>query len=272
MKKIIYIKKFPKNIDKILSQNEGNPARSRKKNFAFELFFQIVPSAFIMCGIVLIGMVIYPVFIYQFQFIPKTLRREMLKPIKIFQNYEIRASNQDDLNKQSAAIAISKVDTTNPKTWFPKAKFKAIKPSKINNYTISIAKLEIQNANVEVGDKDFQRSDLKKSLIHFPGSALPGDLGNPVIFGHSSLPLFYNPKMYETIFSELPALTKGDEIVARVDGIEYVYVVYNFFTVDPDAIDVLEQKYDKYDMTLITCVPPGTIWKRLIVKARLKEN
>lgn len=272
MKKIIYIKKFPKNIDKILSPHQENSNLNRQKKFVFELFFQIVPSAFIMSGIVLIGMVIYPVFIYQFQFIPKTLRREMIKPIKILENYEIRANTEEEKNNNSAVLALSTVDTTNPKTWFPKAKFKTIKPAKIINYTISIEKLDIENANVEVGMKDFQRSDLKKSLIHFPGSALPGELGNPVIFGHSSLPLFYNPKKYETIFSELPTLAKGDEIISRVDGIEYVYVVYNFFTVDPDAIDVLEQKYDKYDMTLITCVPPGTIWKRLIVKARLKEN
>jgi len=34
---------------------------------------------------------------------------------------------------------------------------------------------------------------------------------------------------------------------------------------------VLEQKNDASYISLITCVPPGTYWKRLVVRAKLTE-
>jgi sortase A len=262
MKKIIYIKKIPKNIEKIFRE-EDQIQRPDYLHFLFKFF----PSILIFAGMVMITVVIYPIAIYQIQYIPKTLRHEMIKPINILKDYEIQATSEDNFQKEQTFAAINKVDTTNPRVWFPDAKFVKTEAPKISNYTLSIPKLGIVNANVEVNSED-----LKKNLVHYPESALPGELGNPVIFGHSTLPIFYNPKNYETIFSTLPEIKKGDKVIARVDGIEYTYVVYNLFTVDPTAIDVLAQQYDKYDMSLITCVPPGTKWKRLIVKARLKEQ
>jgi sortase A len=40
----------------------------------------------------------------------------------------------------------------------------------------------------------------------------PGEYGNIVIFGHSTLPQLYNPKDYKTIFTYLPSLEKKDHI------------------------------------------------------------
>jgi LPXTG-site transpeptidase (sortase) family protein len=267
MKKVIYVKKIPKKIEKIFFEDEFNQYSQEKKRKIVHFFFKFFPSVLIIGGMSIIGVVIYPIMLYQFQYIPKTLRHEMIKPIKILQDYEIQATSEDNVQKEAASAVINKVDTTNAKTWFPDAQFVKKEASKISNYTLSIPTLGINNADVEVNSED-----LKKSLVHYPESALPGELGNPVIFGHSTLPIFYNPKNYETIFSTLPEIQKGDKIIARVDGIEYTYEVYNLFTVDPTEIDVLAQKYDTYDMSIITCVPPGTKWKRLIVKARLKEN
>lgn len=260
MKKIIYIKKIPKDIKNILEIEEEKPK-------SVKIIAKIIPSLFIFVGCLMLTIVLYPIFLYQIQYIPRTFRREIIKPIKIIENYEIQASSKESENQQKIMSQISQIDTTNAKTWFPKANFVKTPNAKIVNYTISIPRFKIFNANVEIGSED-----LKKSLIHYPQSALPGELGNPVIFGHSTLPIFFNPKNYETIFSTLPEIQKGDEIIARVDGIEYTYKVYDLFTVNPNEIYVLEQKYDKYDMSLITCVPPGTKWKRLVVKAKLKEE
>lgn len=267
MKKVIYIKKIPKNVEKLLYADETAENTNKTKAILLNSAIHFIPSFFIFAGMVMITIVIYPIILYQFQYIPRTLRHEIIKPIRILENYEIQAASEETLQKQQAFSVINQIDTTNAKTWFPDAKYVKAEKPKITNYTLSIPKLGIINANVETTSVD-----LKKSLVHYPQSALPGELGNPVIFGHSTLPIFFNPKSYETIFSTLPELQKGDEILTRVDGIEYKYEVYNYYTVKPDEIDVLEQKYDKYDMSLITCVPPGTKWKRLIVKARLKEN
>lgn len=267
MKKVVYIKKIPKSIENLLYEGERKSKSEVIKNLASHAFFQFAPSLLIIAGAIMITIVVYPILTYQIEYIPKTLRHEMVKPIKLLEDYEIQATSEEEFQKQKVFSNLSNVDTTDAKVWFPEAKFVRTVAPNIKNYTLSIPKLGIIDADVELGS-----DNLQKNLVHYPGTALPGELGNPTIFGHSNLPIFYNPKSYLTIFSKLPELKKGDKIIARVDSIEYTYEVYNLFTVDPKEIDVLEQKYDKYDMSLITCVPPGTVWKRLVVKAKLKEN
>ena len=152
--------------------------------------------------------------------------------------------------------------------WFP-AKNPTKRSDKVQaeEYYLSIPKLNIQNAVVKTtGD------DLAKSLIHFLPSSLPGEKGNVAIFGHSTLPQLYNIKDYKTIFTYLPSLDRGDKIIASVNGIDYEYEVYEMFVVKPDQISVLEPRYDDSYITLITCVPPGTYWNRLVVRAKLTQT
>lgn len=158
----------------------------------------------------------------------------------------------------------SAVDYSNPKSWFPDAPVLPPKPSRITHYNLSIPKLKIEDAIVQIGGED-----LMESLIHYPGTALPGQYGNTVIFGHSVLPQFFNPKNYKTIFSTLPKLEEGDEILVDFDGIRYRYVVKGLAEVNPEDVAVLEQRYDSQWLSLITCVPPGTYLRRLIVRAQL---
>lgn len=157
-------------------------------------------------------------------------------------------------------------DFSNPNAWFPTAPQKKV-VTPINTYTLSIPKLKIGDATVTVaGD------DLSTSLVHYGGTAMPGDYGNTVIFGHSTLPQFYNPKNYTTIFSLLPSLKIGDEIDVTSDGVSYKYIVYNMTVSEPGDLSALEQRFDDSYLTLITCVPPGTWWQRLHVFARLDRS
>jgi len=148
--------------------------------------------------------------------------------------------------------------------WFPTAPKFTPSSTKITHYTLSIPKLGIENAVVAIGE-----IDIKKSLIQYPGTANPGQPGNTVIFGHSVLPQFFNPKNYLTIFSTLPTLKPADEILVNFDGVIYKYRVEEMVEVSPNDISVLEQRYDDSYITLITCVPPGTFFRRLIVRGRL---
>lgn len=134
----------------------------------------------------------------------------------------------------------------------------------VHQFWLSIPKLNIQRAHVEVGGED-----LAKSLIHFLPVSLPGENGNVVVFGHSTLPQLYNTNDYKSIFTYLPSLEKGDRLVTNVADTNYEYEVYDMFVVKPDQISVLDQQYDASYLTLITCVPPGTYWNRLVVKAKL---
>ena len=155
------------------------------------------------------------------------------------------------------------VDYTNPNIWFPTSPQKKV-VTPVNSYKVSIPALKIDGATAIIGG-----DDLSKSLVHYGGTALPGEYGNTVIFGHSTLPQFFNTKNYKTIFSTLPTLKIGDEILVDYDGIKYRYVIFEMVVTDPNDLTPLEQRFDDSYITLITCVPPGTYWKRLNVKARL---
>ncbi len=156
-------------------------------------------------------------------------------------------------------------DFTNANIWFPtKPQKKIVAP--VNSYTLTIPKLKISNALVIIaGD------DLNKGLIHYGGTALPGTYGNAVIFGHSTLPQFFNPINYRTIFSTLPTIKIGDEIIVTFDNVTYTYSVYDLAVTEPSDLSILEQRFDDSYVTLITCVPPGTYLKRLAVRGKLKR-
>jgi len=170
------------------------------------------------------------------------------------------------LNTLVSANSGDEVDYSNANMWFPThPQKKGMTPA--NTYLLSIPKLKIENAEVMVaGD------DLNVSLIHYGGTPLPGSGGNTVIFGHSTLPQFYNPKSYKTIFSLLPTLTIGDKIFITYDDVKYTYVVYDMVVVEPTDLTPLLQRFDDSYLTVVTCVPPGTYWKRLNVKAKLEKE
>lgn len=169
------------------------------------------------------------------------------------------------VSANSGGGVLGGADLTNANLWFPtKPQKKIVTP--VNIYKLSIPKLKIKNATVTIaGD------DLNKSLVHYGGTGLPGQYGTTVVFGHSVLPQFFNPANYETIFSTLPTLKLGDDILVTYDGVDYRYVVYDMVVTDPSDLSVLEQNFDDSYLTLITCVPPGTIWKRLSVRARIAK-
>jgi len=219
------------------------PNKKTKINFRFLTYCLTV------LGVFLIGNAAFPILMYQL----KSFRlsgRVFISPVE--SSYNI----YNDYNSYN-----------NYKNWFSVAPTLPNRESKITHYNISIPKLKIENAVVAIGGED-----LSESLIQYPGTALPGEYGNAVVFGHSVLPQFYNPKNYKTIFSTLPTLKEGDEIFVDFDGIRYRYVVVKMVEVSPDDVSILEQHYDGEYLSLVTCVPPGTYLRRLIVKAKLVKS
>jgi sortase A len=158
-------------------------------------------------------------------------------------------------------------DFTHAQLWFPTTQQDTThRQLQVKEYSLSIPKLNIKDAMVTVGV-----DDLTKSLIQYLPDSVPGEYGNSVIFGHSTLPALYNVKDYKTIFTYLPKLEKGDKIIVSVNGTKYEYSVYDMFVVKPEQVSVLEQRKDGSFITLITCVPPGTFWNRLVVRAKLAD-
>ncbi len=154
-------------------------------------------------------------------------------------------------------------DFTNANAWFPTLPQKKV-VTPVNSYTVSIPKLGIKDATVVIGG-----DALGLRLVHYGGTGLPGDYGNSVVFGHSTLPQFYNPKSYTSIFSTLPTLKEDDDVLVTYDGITYQYKVFRMVVLSPNDLSMLAQQYDDSYFTLVTCVPPGTYWQRLYVVGRL---
>jgi len=140
-------------------------------------------------------------------------------------------------------------------------------------FYLSIPKLGIERAEVETNSQDLSPDE---RLGHYAGSALPGETGNTFIYGHSVLPVFYNPKNYRTIFSTLDKLEKGDEVKVEFGEKVLRYVVEKAAVVKPEDVRPLEPTSpfflrDSY-LTLMTCVPMGLGTNRLLVQSRLTKE
>lgn len=105
---------------------------------------------------------------------------------------------------------------------------------------------------------------LERGVVHYGTTALPGEKGNNVIVGHSSNN-YFNSGEYKFAFVLLFRLEKGDTFILNYKGKRYVYKVFNKQVIDPDNFTYI-QPTERPITTLITCTPPGTSWKRLIVQ------
>jgi len=235
--------------------------KAKRQNFLLNLK-KLTPTIMITVGASLLISVGYPIASYELTIASKSKRTRFISPVpkrSVSNNPQVLAAQTQ--NKDST------VDYSKVNTWFNFSKPQTfLSPSRITHYTLSIPRLKIKDATVTIGG-----DDLDTSLIHYGGTAYPGEAGNPVIFGHSVLPQFYNPSSYRSIFSLIPTLDNGDEIFVSYDGISYKYEVYDYYEVSPDEVDILEQHYNQKELTLVTCTPPGTFWRRGIIKARLTE-
>jgi len=221
----------------------------------------------ILFGIALLFWAFYPVLSFEL-YSKFFIKNSYSSPIPLTQiNINSTSSETSILGLDTTQN--NNIDLTRASLWFPKTQeSKKIKQKIfIKEYLLDLPKLNITDAKVIVGGED-----LTKSLIHYLPNSLPGEKGNVVIFGHSTLPQLYDTKDYKTIFTYLPSLENGDIIRIKIGEDNYDYKIFEMFVIKPDKTSVLEQVKDASYLTLITCVPPGTYWNRLVVRAKLLDT
>jgi LPXTG-site transpeptidase (sortase) family protein len=108
---------------------------------------------------------------------------------------------------------------------------------------------------------------LKRGVVHYADTSLPGQNGNVVIVGHSSGNIF-NQGNYKFAFSLLRALDNGDTFYLQKDSKRYTYQVYKKEVVKPTDVSVLGLADKPATATLITCDPPGLNASRLVIVAQ----
>lgn len=199
-------------------------------------YLRILSIIFLATGLATIVYVFLPLILWYIYFLPVFSAQNIVNPIP------------------KVNIVSSKVEG-----WFPNE-------STISKYFISIPRINIENATVSTAD-----ADTTKHLVNYGKDNVPGKIGNALIFGHSTLPQFFNNKDYKTIFANIYKLKNGDKIYATVGNSIYLYKVVKSIVVEASDTSALEQDYNDSYISLVTCTPPGTIWKRLIVKAKFEE-
>lgn len=137
---------------------------------------------------------------------------------------------------------------------------------------IIIPKINV-NAPVTYGltslDEDTVQKALQNGPVNYPVSgatATPGQKGNTVILGHSSADAFA-PGDYKFIFVQLNRLGSGDLFYLDYASKRYTYRVTEIKVIEPNNLAALNLGTDKPYATLVTCDPPGTVARRLLVIA-----
>ena len=257
----------------VFSSSQHSEMSQAKRSDSFRKV-HLFPAILVTLGSVLIANVTWPIIQHQL-FVSKNLQNETAnqdntaQPQAQFQTLPTVQAEELEAAR-SPMIINSTLDYTNLSQWFSDFEMPLSEEQSLS-YTISIPSLGIEDALVQVGGLN-----LDQSLIQYPGTANPGELGSPIIFGHSVSPIFYNPSInnarrYVSIFTKIMQLQAGDQIFVTYDGIRYVYRVTNKTEVKPDDTYILEQRYDQRELKLVTCTPPGTYLRRGIVFAQLED-
>ena len=111
--------------------------------------------------------------------------------------------------------------------------------------------------------------DIRYAPGHYPGSAMPGQIGNFSVAGHRNRATFWR----------LDELRKGDPIIVESKSEWYIYRVTQLRIVKPHQTEVVAPvpgrpgaKPTKAMLTLTTCNPKFDNYERLIVHAELDRT
>lgn len=134
------------------------------------------------------------------------------------------------------------------------------------NIPIVVTDQEV-NPNILAGEFEGLVQDaLRDGVLHYPGTANPGQIGNVFITGHSSY-YPWDDGRYKEVFALLEQLEIGDIYYIYYNQKKYSYKVREKKVVSPSEVSVLQQPDHEKISTLMTCTPVGTSLNRLILVA-----
>lgn len=242
----VYIKDPPK-VHQVQNQDAERPRQWRKKGE--RVFFGLMTAV----GAASVAFALWPLFAWNLIILPKLTDTTRDAPIP----------QGEVLSVSSLVGDVQVVKDPDGFTYFT-TDYKPQGP-RPKEFYLTIPKLKIKRAKVLVDNLNFY-----KNLSHFPGSAIPGDVGNSFITGHSVLPQFNDPSDYRAIFTKLSDLEIGDEVLVEIEDKRFNFVVQYAKVVDPHDLSVVSPiSPNGRNVTLMTCVPPGTNTKRLVVVTSL---
>jgi sortase A len=103
-------------------------------------------------------------------------------------------------------------------------------------------------------------STINNGPSHWPGTALPGHLGNVTLAGHRVT--------HSRPFQHLEQLQTGDVATFTTDEGTFTYEFAGREIVTPDRVDIATQ-WAAYTATMFACHPPGSARERIVAYWRL---
>ncbi len=122
--------------------------------------------------------------------------------------------------------------------------------------TISIPKIGVEMTMYE----GIRLTTLDYGPGHWPGTALPGQIGNVVVGGHRT--------SKHKVFRNVDQLVAGDEIIFTDANGVHVYIVNRVEIVSPTDVWIINPT-ETATATLFACHPPGSTAQRIVVFADL---
>jgi len=124
----------------------------------------------------------------------------------------------------------------------------------------------------EANEEIFQKA-LENGVVHYPGTALPGEFGNPYLFGHSS-DYLWKAGDYKQVLKELIDIPTNTEVrITNPDGELFIFRVIETKIVGPKEVSVLDQQnHERQLLTVQTSWPLGTALKRYIAVCEIDEE
>ncbi len=165
----------------------------------------------------------------------------------------------------TTSTSTSTTTTTTTTSTLPAQQTKPIAPPsdpRANEPVIEMGTLSIPKIGVKMTMYEGIRlTTLDYGPGHWPGTALPGQIGNVVVGGHRT--------SKHRVFRNVDQLVAGDEIIFTDANGTHVYLVSRVEVVNPTDIWIIDPT-ETATVTLFACHPPGSTAQRIVVFADLK--
>lgn len=238
----------------------------KKNSYDLRMAMRFTGLFTFVLGILLAIYTFFPLLSYEIYIKPAFASQSFASPIP-----QTTIITQESIKSllQTTADQLSHLGNPNDTSWLPNAsQYKQVGVTEqISNYYLSIPRLGIENAYVSTTD-----NNVNLHLIQFPGTPVPPNIGNAAIFGHSTLPQWFDPRNPKAIFATALNLKVGDTINITIGSKMYTYKIITMNIVAAEDTSYLAQDTDGSYLSIITCTPPGTTWKRLVIKAKLASS
>jgi len=147
--------------------------------------------------------------------------------------------------------------------------------AKDKNFSVVIPKIGASAkviANVDPANSKEYQMALTQGVAHAKGTSLPDQAGNTFLFAHSS-DSFFHANTYNAVFYLLNKMEIGDEFYLVYKESLYKYRVIKSAVVDPTETNYynLVLGNEGRTATLMTCWPPATTLKRLLIVGELEK-